>query len=296
MIKPMLAYKVGKKEIDWSAKNFLQPKLDGVRCIIKRVSDFPGQESLASFSVKAYSRTGKEFKNVDHIKEDLKEFFFKYPYKVLDGELYNHDLKNDFEKIISLVRKQKPTDDDRSEAAKLVQFHVYDVMNFTVLNKLTTDDYETRYNQLRLNLPICRTMTLIKNTSVDSYAEAKMLHNVHLAQGYEGSMLRLNKPYEQKRSYNLQKFKDFSDTEATIIGYEAGKGKFTGLIGKFFMQDDDGNKFGCPIGKGYNFADRKVILDNIHDYIGQRATFTYFQRTNAGSYRHPLFKTLRNYE
>jgi DNA ligase-1 len=169
-------------------------------------------------------------------------------------------------------------------------------MNFTVLNKLTTDDYETRYNQLRLNLPICRTMTLIKNTSVDSYAEAKMLHNVHLAQGYEGSILRLNKPYEQKRSYNLQKFKDFSDTEATIIGYEAGKGKFTGLIGKFFMQDDDGNKFGCPIGKGYNFKDRKFILDNIHNYIGERATFTYFQRTNAGSYRHPLFKTLRNYE
>ena len=109
-------------------------------------------------------------------------------------------------------------------------------------------------------------------------------------------MLRTNGFNEQKRSYNLQKFKDFHDTEATIVGYEAGKGKFTGLIGKFFMQDDDGNKFGCPIGKGYNFADRKAILDNIHDYIGQRATFTYFQRTNAGSYRHPLFKTIRNYE
>ena len=90
--------------------------------------------------------------------------------------------------------------------------------------------------------------------------------------------------------------KIFSDTEATIVGYEAGKGKFTGLIGKFFMQDDDGNKFGCPIGKGYNFKDRKFILDNIHNYIGERATGTYFQRTNAGSYRHPLFKTLRNYE
>ena len=282
MIKPMLAYKVGKKEIDWSEKTFIQPKLDGVRCLFTKDG--------------AYSRTGKKFMNVAHIEEDLEDFFKKYPYKVLDGELYNHDLKNDFEKIISLVRKQKPTEDDRRDAQNLVQFHVYDVMNFTVLNKLTTADYETRYNQLRLNLPICRTMKLIKNTSVDSYAEAKMLHDIHLAQGYEGSILRLNKPYEQKRSYNLQKFKDFSDTEATIIGYEAGKGKFTGLIGKFFMQDDDGNKFGCPIGKGYNFKDRKFILDNIHNYIGERATFTYFQRTNAGSYRHPLFKTLRNYE
>ena len=72
-----------------------------------------------------------------------------------------------------------------------------------------------------------------------AYDEAEMLHKVHLAQGYEGSMLRLNKPYEQKRSYNLQKFKDFSDTEAFIVGYEAGKGKFEGLIGKFLKMCDD---------------------------------------------------------
>jgi len=275
MIKPMLAYKVDKKPVDWSEKVFIQPKLDGVRCIFTKDG--------------AYSRTGKEFKNLAHIKYDLTDYFRKHPNSVLDGELYNHALKNDFEKIISLVRKQKPTDQDARDAKHLVQYHVYDTI-------AEGPDYESRFNWLRTNLPIAASMTLIKNTVVDSYDEAKMLHDVHLAQGYEGSMLRLNKPYEQKRSYNLQKFKDFSDTEATIIGYEAGKGKFTGLIGKFFMQDDDGNEFGCPIGKGYNFADRKAILDNVHDYIGQRATFTYFQRTQAGSYRHPLFKTLRNYE
>jgi len=275
MIKPMLAYKVDKKPVDWSEKVFIQPKLDGVRCVFTKDG--------------AYSRTGKEFKNLAHIKYDLTDFFRKNPNTVLDGELYNHALKDDFEKIISLVRKQKPTDKDARDAQHLVQYHVYDTV-------AEGPDYESRFNWLRTNLPIAASMTLIKNTVVENQDEAKMLHDVHLAQGYEGSMPRLNKPYEQKRSYNLQKFKDFSDTEATIVGYEAGKGKFTGLIGKFFMQDDDGNEFGCPIGKGYNFADRKNILDNIHDYIGQRATFTYFQRTQAGSYRHPLFKTLRNYE
>jgi DNA ligase-1 len=278
MIKPMLAYKVDKKPVDWSEKVFIQPKLDGVRCIFTKDG--------------AYSRTGKEFKNLAHIKYDLTDFFRKYPDIVLDGELYNHALKNDFEKIISLVRKQKPTDQDARDAQHLVQYHVYDATH----SMLSCVTYESRFNWLTRYLPIAATMTLIKNTVVESQDEAKMLHDVHLAQGYEGSMLRLNKKYEHKRSYNLQKFKDFSDTEATIVGYEAGKGKFTGLIGKFFMQDDDGNEFGCPIGKGYNFADRKNILDNIHDYIGQRATFTYFQRTQAGSYRHPLFKTLRNYE
>ena len=282
MIKPMLAYKVGKKDVDWSEKVFIQPKLDGVRCVFTKDG--------------AFSRTGKQFKNVAHIEYDLKDFFKKYPYRVLDGELYNHKLRNDFEKIISLVRKQKPSDEDRLNAQYLVQFHVYDFMNFTVLKNLTKDVYEDRFNWLVRNLPISRTMTLIKNTSVDSYDEAKMLHDVHLAQGYEGSMLRLNKPYECKRSYNLQKFKDFSDTEATIVGYETGKGKRTGTLGKFYMQDDEGIQFGCPPGKGYSYKDLADMLENVHDYIGQRATFTYFQRTKAGSYRHPLFKALRNYE
>jgi len=272
----MLAQKVNTKPIDWTKKVFVQPKLDGVRCIFTKDG--------------AYSRNHKQFKNVDHLQDDLQDFFKKFPDIVLDGELYNHALKQDFEKIISLVRKQKPSEQDRSEASDLVQFHVYDVItepNFT---------YEFRHNMLALQLPIAKSITLIKNTVVESYDEAKMLHAVHLAQGYEGSMLRLNAFYEQKRSYNLQKFKDFSDTEAFIVGYEAGKGKFEGLIGKFLMCDDDGNEFGCPIGKGYNFKDRKYILDNIHEYVGKRATFTYFQRTKAGSYRHPLFKTLRNYE
>ena len=276
MIKPMLAHKVGKKEVDWSAKNFIQPKLDGVRCIFTKDG--------------AYSRTGKPFKNVAHLEEDLEDFFKKYPDTVLDGELYNHALKHDFEKIISLVRKQKPTDEDRFEAGNLVQYHVYDVI--TSLNPT----YETRYNMLRMNLPIYKTMTLVANTTVDSMEEAKMLHNVHLAKGYEGSMLRTNGFYEQKRSYNLQKFKDFHDTEATITGYEEGKGKRQGTLGKFLMTDDEGIQFGCPPGKGYTYKDLANMLLNIHDYIGQRATFTYFQRTQAGSYRHPLFKTLRNYE
>ena len=275
MIKPMLAYKVGKKEVDWSEKVFVQPKLDGVRCIFTKDG--------------AYSRTGKEFKNVRHIMYDLQDFFNKHPFTVLDGELYNHALNNNFEKIISLVRKQKPTEDDMRDAQHLVQYHVYDTVAQGPV-------YEQRFNWLTTNLPIAASLTLIKNTLVNSYDEAKMLHNVHLAQGYEGSILRLNKSYEQKRSYNLQKFKDFHDTEATIVGYVPGKGKFTGLIGKFLMIDDEGIEFGCPIGEGYNFQDRRDILNNVNDYIGKRATFTYFERTKANSYRHPLYKTLRNYE
>jgi DNA ligase-1 len=278
MIKPMLAHKVNENRIDFSEKVFIQPKLDGVRCIFTKDG--------------AYSRTGKQFHNLRHIELRLKGFFKLNPDIQLDGELYNHALRNDFEQIISLVRKQKPTDEDRRNAQHLIQYHVYDMIAEGL-------SYEDRLNWLMSNKVLwwSNVVVPVETHRVNKYEEAANMHyDGFLKQGYEGSILRLNGPYEQKRSYNLQKFKDFSDTEATIIGYEAGKGKFTGLIGKFLMIDDNGIEFGCPIGKGYNYDDRRFILNNIHDYIGKRATFTYFERTKASSYRHPLYKTIRDYE
>jgi DNA ligase 1 len=125
--KPMLAYPAGDTPIDYSKPIFIQPKLDGVRCVIQS-EDVEYHEPytgklIKAQAVKAYSRTGKEWKNIDHILTQLKPFFQKYPNVILDGELYNHDLKNDFEKIISLVRKTKPTEEDRLESAQMVQFH-----------------------------------------------------------------------------------------------------------------------------------------------------------------------------
>ena len=285
MIKPMLAYKVDKKPIDWSEKVYMQPKLDGVRCVIKL-----GDNN----EVQAFSRTGKPWLNIAHITNSLHYFFTLNPDVILDGELYNHDLRDDFNKIISLVRKQKPTPSDRDEASKLVQFHCYDYIE-TVLNM----PYSYRMDQLRLTRWGEMYSYCVKHVKTQFALDedvAKAIHKHNLKAGYEGSILRLDGPYQCKRSYNLQKFKDFHDTEATIIGYVDGKGKREGTLGKFLMQDDDGVKFGCPPGKGYNYKMLADMLTNIHNYIGKRATFTYFERTKAGSYRHPLFKTLRNYE
>jgi DNA ligase 1 len=277
IIKPMLAYKVDKKPIDWTKKVYMQPKLDGVRC----VATIDG----------CYTRNGKQLMNVEHIELSLKPWFDMHPEMILDGELYNHDLRDDFEKIISLVRKQKPTEQDRLEASNMMQYHVYDY-----ITEDNDDEYETRYAELACFDFYDECIKYVPTTLVSSYKEALMIHKVQLAQGYEGSILRLNENYEQKRSYNLQKFKDFHDTEATIIGYVVGKGKRTGTLGKFLMRDTKGIEFGCPPGKGYNYKDLANMLDNIDDYLGKTATFTYFERTKANSYRHPLFKTLRNYE
>jgi len=281
--KPMLAQNVGDysriKSDDWPL--YVQPKLDGVRCLIQANPD--------EGEIIAYSRTGKEWKNIDHTLRELIPFFEKYPNVILDGELYNHDLKDDFEKIISLVRKTKPLYHDRVESEMKVQFHCYDIID----EKLRFDQrIEFVMNELRDSKSVRTVPTiLVYNTE-----EIEVYHERFLEEGYEGSIIRKNENYECKRSYTLMKVKDFSDAEATITGYEVGKGKREGTLGKFMMTDNDGIEFGCPPGKGYTYKMMEDMLNNIHDYIGKRATFTYFERTKAGSYRHPLYKGLRNYE
>ena len=276
-LKPMLAHKYDNSRVDWSQPVYIQPKLDGVRCLFTKNG--------------AYSRTGKKFMNLAHIELALISFFKEQPDVVLDGELYNHKLKRDFEKIISLVRKQKPTADDRLDAQHLVQFHVYDYFDGVMY-----DSYDTRRDQLICSNIYDAQIKYVHADKVHSYEAARDFHAAYLSEGYEGSIVRLDGLYKHGRSYDLMKFKDFSDTEATIIGYEVGKGKRTGTLGKFIMLDDEGVEFGCPPGRGYTYKDLADMLVNITDYIGKRATFTYFQRTQAGSYRHPLFKCIRNYE
>jgi len=288
--KPMLAYAASKKPIDYTKPVYIQPKLDGVRCVIQYERCIQPREDV----VIAYSRTGKEWKNIQHILKQLKPFFQKFPNVILDGELYNHDLRDDFEKIISLVRKTKPTDEDRLEAARLTQFHCYDIID----EELPFDqriEFATEALMISQHFGLSSIYT-VDTLMIHDEEDAQYVHKSNLKKGYEGSIIRTNDIYQCKRSHNLRKFKDFSDAEARIIGYELGKGKREGTLGKFLMEDEDGNKFGCPPGKGYNYKDMTNMLENIHDYIGQIATFTYFGRTKANSYRHPLFKALRNYE
>ena len=283
--KPMLAYPVNDRPIDYSKPVYIQPKLDGVRCLIHCVR-IPRSKVI---SVKAYSRTGKAWRNIEHIIEELQPFFEKNPSVVLDGELYNHDFKDDFESIISMVRKTKPTDEARLKSRKNVQFHCYDLVDLDM-------KFNLRNEWLSKNVPLSYCVHPVPTWIIKSEDLAKKIHKQNLSNGYEGSIVRLNEVYQTKRSFSLRKFKDFHDAEANIVGYEEGKGKRIGTLGKFIMQDDDGNQFGCPPGKGHNYKDLARMLTDIHKYMGQRATFTYFERTKAGSYRHPLFKCIRNYE
>ena len=172
-IKAMLAHKYSEDKADYPA--YIQPKLDGVRCLFTKDG--------------AFSRAGNQFMNVEHIEYDLKPVFNRYPNLILDGELYNHGLKDDFNKIISLVKKKKPTKDDRIEAAQQVQYHMYDVASFEnatytwrwgFINRLTDSSMVRTSN--------CLVITESK-VALD-FDEAVALHQKNLKRGYEGSIYR----------------------------------------------------------------------------------------------------------
>jgi len=275
----MLAHPYGKKDFD--KDSFIQPKLDGVRCYITKDG--------------AFSRNHKEFKTVEHIKNALKPLLKLFPHLIFDGELYNHQFKDDFNKIISLVRKKNPNDKETKDAEKYVQFHWYDYCN-TNYKSGEGLGYKGRNIVIKDAIEKLKSRHIIEvpTHEVSTVKSARLWHKDFLEHGYEGSIIRTNKPYEQKRSYNLQKFKDFHDSEARITGWVEGQGKRTGTIGKFLAIDNNGINFGMPVMEDYKIMEK--MYDIADWYIGKVATFTYFQKTPAGSYRHPLFKCIRNYE
>ena len=278
--EPTLAHPRNEGRVSFTENNYyVQPKLDGIRCYITKYGMF--------------TRNHKVIVSCPHIQEDLKEFFNVYGSDViLDGELYNHSLKNDFEKIVSLVRKSKPTEETLAETKAKVQFHNYDCYCISHPKAIFTDRYEFLE---RFTWGIHDSIRAVQTVKVESMEEVNIINKQNLDAGYEGSMLRTDKSYDQKRSWNLQKVKSFKDEEATIIGYVEGKGKLLGKLGKFLMELADGTVFGCPPSSA-NFEERTTMWENRESYIGKEATYIYFEKTKRGVPRFPKFKSLRNYE
>jgi len=276
--KVMLAKPLASK-IAWPNTHFVQPKLDGVRCYINKTG--------------AYSRNHKQFHNAKHITTELTQFFTDNPNVTLDGELYNHNYRDNFNKIISLVRKQKPTQADKFESASQLQFHCYDMLDSDDLSHdfisrtLNITSFKSKYGW--------RSIQEVDTKVVFSDKEVQSFHTINKNNGYEGSILRTNAPYEQRRSNNLQKVKDWSDTEITITGFVEGKGKFKSGLGKFLGVDSDNRVVEVPW-PTLTIPQRQLIWSARESYIGQPLTFEYFERTPSGAYRFPRAKAMRSYE
>ena len=266
--EPMLASKWEDSKDKITYPIFSQPKLDGIRCIVTKDGMF--------------SRNGKPIISAPHIFESLKPLFEAYGNIVLDGELYADKFANDFNKIVSLVKKTKPTDADLKESKKNIQYWIYD---------LPDNDIPFGYRCDRLN-HLFETFDFfskhcieVETTLCNSEDDVMELYEGYVEYGFEGQILRTNGKYENKRSKFLLKHKSFIDEEYTIIGVCEGEGNKTNMVGYMTFETADGKPFKSNVKA--TFEESEEMFRNRKQLIGKQATIKFFQFTPDGIPRFP---------
>ena len=268
---PMLAQSYTKHadKIAWPC--YVQKKLDGCRCIavIKK-----GKATL-------WTRTRKPINSMPHIVAAL-EHSFRGHTVTLDGELYAHSFHNNFEGLMKLVRPDAPV-----AGHEAVQYHTYDVVQ--------DEHFSGRLNWLVQNHPSSNPLIFVTTYTVTDEDELMERYEQFMAEGYEGLIVRnAAGKYEQgKRSYNLQKVKEFLDSEFPIVGVEEGRGKMAGKA-IFICTAKNGETFNVKMeGSMDNLA---KYLTNKKLWTGKKLTVKYQNLTKYGIPRFPVGKAVRDYE
>lgn len=277
---PMLAQKFDAPQAvrwcDHAARGggvlYTQPKLDGIRMVAS-------VEGMTS-------RQGKAF-HLPHLWGQLQAVFAEHPDLVLDGELYNHELRDDFNQITSLVKRLVKSKDEEERCARLIQYHVYDLPSHY-------GGFRARYDALRevfvldTKAPSVRVVNAVACRSPEEVDEQ---FSRALMAGYEGQMVRLDLPYEVgKRSWSLMKRKEFQDEEFPISRVLEGEGNWAGhakmvefvLPGDLRLANGERPKAGIKGSKEFTAA---LLAD--HGRF-RNVTVRYFALTPGGVPRFPI--------
>jgi len=203
-------------------------------------------------------------------------FVADFPKTALDGELWLG--RNQFAATFSIVSKLQPIDSEW----QLIQYHLFELPN-------APGTFTERINALQLLLAQHPSpyLTLVPQFRIAD--KTKLLEKLRAIeqQGGEGLMLHHQDAlYKTGRSSDLLKLKSYQDTEAQVIGYRPGKGKYQGMTGALVVQTADGKTFG--IGSG--------LTDELRQHppaIGTVITFRYNGFTNKGLPRFARFLRVR---
>ena len=276
-IEPMLAHKFRDHANKIIYPCYAQPKLDGIRCIA----------IIENGVATLWTRTRKPITGVPHIIRAIEKQFpncvphcvGKYRI-VLDGELYNHAYKNRFEEIVSFVKQVTP-----KAGHEVVEYHIYDMVNDFEFHERTDT-----INNAELQAPLIA----VKTTSILNVDQLTEQLGSDRFDGYEGTMVRnADSEYEHKRSYNLQKIKEFEDAEFKITGVKSGRGRMVDCA-IFTCTTKNGDLFDCKMEGSLDVL--KDILKNSRSVIGKMLTVRYQGLTNGNLPRFPIGVCVRDYE
>jgi DNA ligase 1 len=276
-LQPMLAATFDPKKTK-RRRYAHQPKLDGIRAL----ADAEGGNS----------RSGKPFFTVQHIIDEIAEIC-DLNNITLDGELYNHEYKDQFEELTSLIvqkKVEKLTDEHMQLIRDKVHLYVYDVIVHDDLEMPFEDRYKIIEKLFSENNFV--NLRLVPTGYDDiSVVDPEVLHTKWLEDGYEGIMFRdPASKYEFKRAKSLYKHKTFIDDEFEVLEIIEGVGNWSGCGKSVILKMPNGTPCSSGI-KGTQKFLREVLI-NKADYIGGDATVKYQGFTSAGKLRFPVVKKL----
>ena len=280
-------YEPGKTKL--KGDFFVTEKLDGIRC----TAYFEGNE------LKIKTRQGKDITGLVEIEKvlmDNKDIWKEY---ILDGELLSIDstpedvYKHTMEKV-----------QNKNERKTGIEFRIFDIVPLVdFLDKESGAPYSFRrkiLSYLKENFTIFDseflTMVPLLYSGQDENVILPILDKV-VAEGKEGLMINLDKPYEFKRTPNLLKVKKMHSMDLEIVGFEEGTGKNKNNLGALLV-DFKGNKVG--VGSGLTDWLREDMWNNKSKYLNRIAEIQYFEvskdKNGIESLRFPVFKCIREEE
>lgn len=290
----------------------VQPKLDGIRCLVKQ--DYDRDQLIYR------SRTNSSFGHLNYLfEEEIRAMLPFFPFQVeLDGEFYIHGML--LQQIASIVSFKVSEEDalklkgKKREHADEV-FRLRSQLKYNIFTIITPDDmvYEDRNHilhqayhqgQLSLGRPFEK-VVLVEENIAQSMKEVEALANeYHHVRKYEGIMIyklgsslpaekKSESYYRHARTWNLIKYKPFFDEEMKILSVKGGKGKAADLAG---CQVVDSEGVTHEVNIAENDAVRRKIFENPKLVIGKEATVKHYGRTDAGKLRHATIVAIRDYE
>ena len=258
---------------------YVQPKLDGLRCICYMVKDSSNEPKVV-----AQSRTGAYFESVEHICAELRPILLQNPGLTLDGELYTTDMP--FEELAGLIKKKKLSEADM-QRLQCVKYHIYDIV--------VDGDYSERHDRIvgavgsatRHHLEVVHTQ-LIPNLNA-----FKQAFGEYVAAGYEGIMLRnVDGMYRQNyRSHDLQKYKEFVESEYPIVGFKEADGRDKGTV-VWVCKTAEEREFSVRP-RGTQEQRRQWFQDG-HTHVGKLLTVIYQELSELNVPRFPVGKAIRD--
>lgn len=267
--QPMLA-KTWNDEKRPKLDLYSQPKLDGMRCIARA-------DGL-------WTRTGKRITSCQHIEDQLRPLFTRPEYAdvVLDGELYNHTHHARFNDLMSLIRKEKMTPEDRALTESVVQYHIYDIADEGLTFRERVQLLHKDLSKYFPNESFCR---LVSTTRVEEYDALDEIYQQYMQQGYEGQMVRIpDAIYEPKRSSSLLKRKDFFSDEFPVLDMHEGAGNWAGAVKTLSIQLPEGVVGSATLRGSYEVGQR--LLDS--GAVPTWATVRHFGYGPDGKLRFPV--------